>query len=51
MTSLIALIPGLDGMLASEASLLTDEMIGAAAFIGGIVNPGDQGAVLLHSSM
>ena len=38
--------PGLGlGMLASEASLLTDEMIGAAAHsLSGIVNPGQPGA-------
>ena len=41
--------PGLGlGMLASEASLLTDEMIGAAAHsLSGIVNPGQQGAPVL----
>ena len=41
--------PGLGlGMLASEASLLTDEMIGAAAHsLSGIVNPGQAGAPVL----
>lgn len=41
--------PGLGlGMLASEASLLTDEMIGAAAYsLSGIVNPGQPGAPVL----
>ena len=41
--------PGLGlGMLASEASLLTDEMIGAAAHsLSGIVNPGQLGAPVL----
>ncbi|WP_257639427.1 malolactic enzyme [Alloscardovia macacae] len=41
--------PGLAlGMLASEASLLTDEMIGAAAHsLSGIVNPGEPGAPVL----
>ena len=41
--------PGLGlGMLASEASLLTDEMIGAAAHsLSGIVNPGQPGAPVL----
>ena len=41
--------PGLGlGMLASEASLLTDEMIGAAAHsLSGIVNPGEPGAPVL----
>ena len=41
--------PGLGlGMLASEASLLTDEMIGAAAHsLSGIVNPGLPGAPVL----
>ena len=41
--------PGLGlGMLASEASLLTDEMIGAAAHsLSGIVNPGRPGAPVL----
>ena len=41
--------PGLGlGMLASEASLLTDEMIGAAAHsLSGIVNPGQPGAHVL----
>lgn len=41
--------PGLGlGMLASEASLLTDEMIGAAAHsLSGIVNPGQPGAAVL----
>ena len=41
--------PGLGlGMLASEASLLTDEMIGAAAHsLSGIVNPGQRGAPVL----
>jgi len=41
--------PGLGlGMLASEASLLTDEMIGAAAHsLSGIVNPGQSGAPVL----
>ena len=41
--------PGLGlGMLASEASLLTDEMIGAAAHsLSGIVNPGKPGAPVL----
>lgn len=41
--------PGLGlGMLASEASLLTDEMIGAAAHsLSGIVNPGQPGAPIL----
>ena len=41
--------PGLGlGMLASEASLLTDEMIGAAAHsLSGIVNPGQTGAPVL----
>ena len=41
--------PGLGlGMLASEASLLTDEMIGAAArSLSGIVNPGQPGAPVL----
>ena len=41
--------PGLGlGMLASEASLLTDEMIGAAAnSLSGIVNPGEPGAPVL----
>ena len=41
--------PGLGlGMLASEASLLTDEMIGAAAHsLSGIVNPGQPGALVL----
>ena len=35
-------------MLASEASLLTDEMIGAAAHsLSGIVNPGEPGAPVL----
>ena len=41
--------PGLGlGMLASEASLLTDEMIGAAAHsLSGIVNPGQPGSSCL----
>ena len=41
--------PGLGlGMLASEASLLTDEMIGSAAHsLSGIVNPGQPGALVL----
>ena len=41
--------PGLGlGMLASEASLLTDEMIGAAAHsLSGIVDPGQLGAPVL----
>ena len=41
--------PGLGlGMLASEASLLADEMIGAAAHsLSGIVNPGQPGAPVL----
>ncbi|WP_018143689.1 malolactic enzyme [Alloscardovia criceti] len=41
--------PGLGlGMLASEASQLTDEMIGAAAHsLSGIVNPGEPGAPVL----
>ena len=41
--------PGLGlGMLASEASLLTDEMIGAAAHsLSGIVNPGQAGTPVL----
>ena len=41
--------PGLGlGMLASEAGLLTDEMIGAAAHsLSGIVNPGQPGAPVL----
>ena len=41
--------PGLGlGMLASEASLLTDEMIGAAEHsLSGIVNPGQPGAPVL----
>ena len=41
--------PGLGlGMLASEASLLTDEMIGAVAHsLSGIVNPGQPGAPVL----
>lgn len=41
--------PGLGlGMLASEASLLTDEMIGAAAHsLSGIVSPGQPGAPVL----
>lgn len=41
--------PGLGlGMLASEASLLTDEMIGVAAHsLSGIVNPGQPGAPVL----
>ena len=41
--------PGLGlGMLASEANLLTDEMIGAAAHsLSGIVNPGQPGAPVL----
>ena len=41
--------PGLGlGMLASEASLLTDEMIGAAAHsLSGIINPGRPGAPVL----
>ena len=41
--------PGLGlGMMASEASLLTDEMIGAAAHsLSGIVNPGQPGAPVL----
>lgn len=41
--------PGLGlGMLASEAELLTDEMIGAAAHsLSGIVNPGQPGAPVL----
>ena len=41
--------PGLGlGMLASEASLLTDEMIGAAAHsLSGIVDPGQPGAPVL----
>ncbi|WP_061598711.1 malolactic enzyme [Streptococcus oralis] len=41
--------PGLGlGMLASEASLLTDEMIGAAAHsLSGIINPGQPGAPVL----
>lgn len=41
--------PGLGlGMLASEASLLTDEMIGVAAHsLSGIVNPGQPGAPIL----
>lgn len=41
--------PGLGlGMLASEASLLTDEMIGAGAHsLSGIVNPGQPGAPVL----
>ena len=41
--------PGIGlGMLASEASLLTDEMIGAAAHsLSGIVNPGHPGAPVL----
>ena len=41
--------PGLGlGMLASEAKLLTDEMIGAAAHsLSGIVNPGQPGATVL----
>ena len=41
--------PGIGlGMLASEASLLTDEMIGAAAHsLSGIVNPGQPGAPIL----
>ena len=44
--------PGLGlGMLASEASLLTDEMIGAAAHsLSGIVNPGQPGAPVLPPS-
>ena len=46
--------PGLGlGMLASEASLLTDEMIGAAAHsLSGIVNPANQELQFCrHSSM
>ena len=41
--------PGIGlGMLASEASLLTDEMIGAAAHsLSGIVNPGQPGVPVL----
>lgn len=41
--------PGLGlGMLASEASLLTDEMIGAAAHsLSGLVDPGQPGALVL----
>lgn len=41
--------PGLGlGMLASEAALLTDEMIGAAAHsLGGLVNPDEAGAPVL----
>lgn len=41
--------PGLGlGMMASEAKLLTDEMIGAAAHsLSGIVNPGQPGAPVL----
>ena len=41
--------PGLGlGMLASEAKLLTDEMVGAAAHsLSGIVNPGQPGAPVL----
>ena len=41
--------PGIGlGMLASEASLLTDEMIGAAAHsLSGIINPGQPGAHVL----
>lgn len=41
--------PGLGlGMLASEASILTDEMIGATAHsLSGIVNPGQPGAPVL----
>lgn len=41
--------PGIGlGMLASEASLLTDEMIGAAAHsLSGIVNPGQPGSPVL----
>lgn len=41
--------PGLGlGMLASEASLLTDEMIGAAAHsLSGLVDPGQSGAPVL----
>ncbi len=41
--------PGIGlGMLASEASLLTDEMIGSAAHsLSGIVNPGQPGAPVL----
>ena len=41
--------PGIGlGMLASEASLLTDEMIGAAAHsLSGIINPGQPGAPVL----
>ena len=41
--------PGIGlGMLASEANLLTDEMIGAAAHsLSGIVNPGQPGAPVL----
>ena len=41
--------PGLGlGMLASEAKLLTDEMIGAAAHsLSGVVNPGQPGAPVL----
>lgn len=41
--------PGLGlGMLASEASLLTDDMIGSAAHsLSGIVNPGQPGAPVL----
>ncbi|KUE94434.1 NAD-dependent malic enzyme [Streptococcus equinus] len=41
--------PGLGlGMLASEASLLTDEMIGAAALsLSGLVDPGQPGAPVL----
>ena len=41
--------PGLGlGMLASEAKLLTDEMIGAAAHsLSGIVNPGQPGAPVI----
>lgn len=41
--------PGLGlGMLASEASLLTDEMIGAAAHsLSGLVDPGQPGAPVL----
>lgn len=45
----VLIYPGLGlGMLASEASLLTDEMIGAAAHsLSGIVNPGQPGAPVL----
>ncbi|MEZ7573396.1 malolactic enzyme [Streptococcus salivarius] len=45
--------PGLGlGMLASEASLLTDEMIGAAAHsLSGIINPGQPGAPVLPPFM